>query len=416
MRLLFLAMASLCLASPVWATNLYFSDLADTSPSGSYRVEAKSPDNQKGREKAFQANFVYVCTETASGEVLWTRRQPMQEPWRFVADESGIREANANDKPEAVGVLQLCLEPSPIDLLVSDSGWTVIRTYHDDLVVVAPNGDTVGTVSVLKDAFNEEDDKHVQHSFHGSYWSGNSTWYFLTTAEGEFLVIRPWWGRRVFLSVHAGAIAGCDRDVLSIAAAAEEREIVLRTLRTPVDLEDPGWSYITAAYLAGVLSIPEAVPLLRVAEKSTYCSSVSLGRFEEFQNDVDPLQYREFRLRQIAQLSLRRLGEKPASLPCYRFGLLIGKRAIPFSPMPIEPQRHENVAEVKIGMGAKDVLLKLGSPDVVGVGRTDTWNYDMDAPEPFSVAITFSGGRVAKVERLAAEWKGGLTRDEQVSD
>ncbi|AMV20669.1 hypothetical protein [Planctomyces sp. SH-PL14] len=409
MRLFFLIAATFLLASSASAEGLYFPNRAATSPSGSYDVEAKPPDNQKGEHWRLQDNLVYVCSDTANAEVLWTRRQPME---RFVQDaDGGFRLAHAGDMHE--DIVTRPLESSPKALLVSDSGWTVIRTYGDRLVVIAPNGDVVGTVAVVEDAFRDEDKKHVRDLGAGFRWSGNSLWYFLMTAEGEFLVIRPWWGRRVFLSVHAGTLAGCDREVLSIAAAAEEREIVLRTLRAPVDMQYPGDAFMTAAYLAGVLSIPEAVPLLRGAENSP---SFSFGlSFEALHlYYVDPMDLRQFRLRQIAQLSLRRLGEKPASLPCYQVHFRVAGEAIPFSPTPIEPQRHENVAAVKLGMKPRDVLLALGSPDVVW--RTDTWNYDMDAPEPFSVAITFSEGRVTKIERRAAEWKDGLTRDEQVSD
>ena len=94
------------------ATDRFFSDEEGKSASGRYVVTAKSPDNQeKAERKAFQASFVYTCTDTQSGKTLWTRKQPMGEPVQL-----GNNPSRTRSFPD---------EGSPVSIYVSDSGHTV---------------------------------------------------------------------------------------------------------------------------------------------------------------------------------------------------------------------------------------------------------------------------------------------------
>src|SRR5690349_18273616 len=116
------AVAILC-AGRAWALPPVFRDISQQSPSKQYKVEAKSPDKPPddmalgfGRSRS---NFVYTCSELRGEKILWTRKQPAKE------------------------------EAPPIELFVSDAGWTVIRTYLDDLICVDPKGTDRGKVEVV---------------------------------------------------------------------------------------------------------------------------------------------------------------------------------------------------------------------------------------------------------------------------
>jgi hypothetical protein len=59
------------------ATDRYFRDCFTVSPSGRYRVDAKSPDNAGDRPRPFASNFTYSLTDTSTNKVVWKRQQPM---------------------------------------------------------------------------------------------------------------------------------------------------------------------------------------------------------------------------------------------------------------------------------------------------------------------------------------------------
>jgi hypothetical protein len=166
-------------------------------------------------------------------------------------------------------------------------------------------------------------------------------------------------------------------------------------------------SILGAALWAGHLRVPDAAPLLRALEPSPLsgrCASWSgfdtLGLAE---GDVAVSHYHKvFVLRQIAKLSLRRLGLEPAPLPAtafYRYrplragedphaltlAILEGGDAhedlyVP-APRPahVEPgpspyrSGARAAAAVTPGMSAREVLDRLGAPDHVG---PTSWEYD----------------------------------------
>ena len=157
----------------VRATDRYFPDISEHSPSKRYNVEATSPDNRAdGRYRAFQSNFTFTCNDTSTGKVLWTRKQPTKT------------------------------EGSPTALFVSDTASTVIWTGWDQLICVDRLGGDRGTIDLLKDAFSEVEIKdYVQDTTAGPMWAAYSLWYFLEADNRTLFVIRPWWGRRVLIDV-----------------------------------------------------------------------------------------------------------------------------------------------------------------------------------------------------------------------
>jgi hypothetical protein len=97
-----------------------FKDISESSPSKRFKVEAKSPDNRPdgGGRRFWQSNFVFTCTDTRTGKILWSRKEAAER------------------------------EGPPVELFVSDSGCAAIRTVGDDVLCIDPKGTVRGKVDV----------------------------------------------------------------------------------------------------------------------------------------------------------------------------------------------------------------------------------------------------------------------------
>ncbi|MBD3674037.1 MAG: hypothetical protein HUJ26_10985 [Planctomycetaceae bacterium] len=384
--------------SPAKATDRYFPNITVHSPSGTYRVEATSPENKENEYSAFQSDFTYRFIDTMSGEVIWSRKQAMGKPF-LIREDPPIRMSRP-------------LEASPIDVYVSNSGWTVIRTHFDELIVVSRTGKDIGKHDLLEDGFTKQENRdYVHHTTAGPYWTGLSIWYFISVSGREYFVVRPWWGRRLFVDLKKGLVQNKDLKDLVETAKARETELILDVVHAKTHPDQSRLTQYQAAYLSGVLGIKEAIPFLRRFEKSEYSGSSVFGGLsfgEEYKNEVDPHSYYTLTHRQVAQLSLRRLGETPSALPCHIFKLENGDQSKPFFITSLKKPRHHNVESLKVGMDAKQVLELVGSPDFVS---RETWSYDMDSDEPFSLNLTFDERRVTEIHRVQPLWESGHTRD-----
>lgn len=370
-------------------TDRFFPDISAQSPSKQYRVEAKSPDNQAEGYKAFQAHFVY--TAFRNDNVIWNRRQAMNPPEPLSADSDET--------------IQLPKEGSPVSIRLSDAGWTAIRTSYGEMIFVDPSGVDRLVLDLQK-----------QRGIPKLYFSGRSIEYFLADSGSEYFVIRPWWGRRAVIDVAAGLVTSPSATLLS-TAERHEKHLVLESLRRHAmnQTQIPNLpSTIDATYLAGAMKLTDALPLLRVAEQSNK-SDMSVFAFRQNQlkaDEVDPHSYDKFNLRQVAHLSLRRMGEVPSTLPVYHFFIAGGDLSDRYSPPRLQQPRARAAAQIKVGMSAKQVLNTVGSPDYVG---NDTWSYDLDANEPFSLTLTWRTGRVTDIKRdQPALWQSGRTRDRRL--
>ena len=363
-----------------FATDRFYEDLHVSSMSGRYRVDATSPDNAKEGYNPFQDDFTYRCIDTRTDDTVWTRKQPQSEG-------------------------------SPARVMVSDSGVAVVYTAYDNMMVISPTGDVVRKIDFLEDALTgDENRKYVHHTTAGPQWAGLSISYFLEHKSREYFAIRPWWGRRVIVDVKNGEPQKA-KDGLNDACLASEKEIVMKKLKTKAENDEEQFKQYMAIYLAGALKIKDAIPHLRNAEKSTLIGSSTSGGLsgdEDFNNEVDPHSYSTFSIRQIAQLSLRRLGEKPETLPCHSFEITEDGKTKPFNPI-LKNARHENVDRVKAGMSAKKIMTLIGPPDFVSY---DKWSYDMDASQPFSLTIKMDARKSTDVKRQKPIWLNGLDRDE----
>lgn len=398
MRYIFACCLLFALTEPVHATGRSYPDIHVRSPSGRYQVDATSPDNQGDGFPAFQSSFTYKCVDTKSGKTLWTRNQPMGKPERL-SEDSDIEFA----LPE---------EGSPESIFVSDRGTTLIYNAEINLIVVSPEGKDVGTVELFEDAFTKEEcEQYVCNTTAGPWWRGLSLWYYLDSADGELFVVRPWWGRRIYVDVQKGKLTP-ENKKLKTAALAREKQLVLATLSSKEEPSEYELSKYDAAYLAGVLKLKQAIPFLKTVEDSAEISSWASrnpGFEEDYNNEVNPHNFSTYGLRQVAQLSLRRLGVAPRNLPCTLFELQDGDETLPFIPAKLKTPRHGNVERVTEGMTARQVLDTIGAPDYVG---DYTWSYDMDATPPYTLILTFDEKKVTAIKQNAPLWKSGMTRDQ----
>ena len=170
-----------------------------------------------------------------------------------------------------------------------------------------------------------------------------------------------------------------------------------------------------AAYVAGKLQMKEAIPILRQLEQSEWSGrSTSRGYSTSGKHDgvVDPFTYSTFTIRQVAQLSLRRLGEVPQQLPAMRFKMINENGDHEFKPVPLKQSRHTRVSNLRIGMKAEQVLTLIGSPDFVS---RETWDYDIDNADPYTLVVSWDGQQVKEITRKSPPvWQDGETRDETI--
>ena len=168
-------------------TDLYFRDLEATSPSGRYRLTAKSPGNAtpSSRQTPFQQDFVYLFRDTKAGKDLWTRKQPEDKP-TVIQDEEGKPDVYRNWK-----------ENPPVGLYVQDDGWSVLWLAGDELAAIRRDGKETGRVDILSDALSNEERKHYVHYTTAGLMWGRERSYFTTQEGRSYFVVRTWWGHRV---------------------------------------------------------------------------------------------------------------------------------------------------------------------------------------------------------------------------
>jgi hypothetical protein len=221
-------------------------------------------------------------------------------------------------------------------------------------------------------------------------WSEQMLAYF--TAGQPHLVVRAWWGARLVIALDQ--LRPIDSQELSDELRSTECELVLRGLHQLVaeteNGEQPQYdqpctevTHCTVdalAHFPGLLGLVEAVPLLRVLEERLVGEG---GCFSSFC-------YFPHRDRQLAQISLRRLGEKPRCYPALTF--TEHEERLPLhrpQPSPIDGRtRHVNLSRIKRFTPLIDVYQLLGAPDEVGRGSgRNFWRYDVDEDPPYTVLL-----------------------------
>lgn len=381
-------------ASFVGATDRFYDDILIYSPSGAYRLEARSPDNKDGL-RPFASHFTYTLYDGNTKRVLWKRKQPK--------DES-----------------------PPVQAFVSEDKWVVIRTGWDQLVVIDPEGKTALTYRLLEDGIpKDEQEKYVHHTTAGARWSGYSHWYFTMLGGKPHFCVRAWWDHRVLINLADAKAVAIDNAARQHLDAAEKQR-VLDILEANAGLaenwdklKDEGrwkilWPVQNAIHLAGRLKIKEAIPFLRALEPLNYQgSSSSRVGIETHDGEVNPFSYSTFTLRRLIQLTLRRLDETPANLPATEFELErkngAGEKV---NPRPHTTSRAERVPQVDKRMSPLQVLKVLGAPDFVDGPARDAWLYCIDAKEPFTVLIKWEKQNSVSIEHSQPAWLDNSLDDE----
>ncbi len=382
MRLAVLLIAMTIIASRCDATDCFFADIRTESPNGEWRLDAKSPDNRVDGYHPWQDDFVYSMHK--DGRQIWERKQAEQHPE----------------------------EDSPSKIVVADDGWTAIHTGWDQLVFVDASGRNCGRIDDLKKFLSEKDRREfATWSTAGVIWTPYSLWHFATFEGKRIFVIRLWWGHQLIFDPENG-----ERVKLNPAVAKAIHEWQVEHCRNVLAdavghgiNEDSAAKLLTPALLAGQLEIRDAIPYLRELEQSEYVGLFGGSLASEMEpGSINPFFIQQFTLRQISQLSLRRLSESPMPLPVFEFPK--HRASNNFRP-DAHANRADRLASVKPGMSASEVLDKLGSPDFISYPE---WSYDLEGVDPKTATISWDAGNVQGVEITKPMWNDGRSRDKAV--
>jgi hypothetical protein len=245
----------------------------------------------------------------------------------------------------------------------------------------------------------------------GTAWSAHHLAYF--TAGQRHLVVRAWWGARLVVALDR--LRPINPRELSDELHRTECELVLRGLGRLVAATEsgrrprydgPSTSVLgctvgTLVHFPGLLGLAEAVPPLRVLEERLRGGSQCYSSFcYEHHGD-----------RQLAQVSLRRLGERPRGFPVLRFVRPEARaELLRRQPGPIDgPARHANLSGIGKSTPVADVYRLLGAPYEVGrIAKAAFWRYDVDVDPPYTVLLWLSDADVVTriVRYLPPFWAG----------
>jgi hypothetical protein len=400
------------------ATDRFFGDLEATSPNGRYRVEAKSPDNVDGPwKRPFQARFTYRLTDREEHREQWVRQQPM----------TGGDSFNIGEGP-------------PTALFVNDRGWVVILTADVwqkpiELIALSSKGAETMRVDLLAAWFPDKNSErryqYIGLSSAGRLWgSAFCHFYFAELNGAPHFCLRAWWGQRLLLDLAGGKLATVTAKEQSVLFSAE-RAFVLAALTGA-----QGWQWheakqgeaelvgdkptpslregFRAAHMAGTLKIREAVPLLQTLENCPYVGTTvgTRGPYEAPDGRINPYAWQNLTARQLAQLSLRRLGVQPSGHQTTRLHRAKDGYWQPQDPRPF--RRELRAAEIRAGMTPDEVLDKMGAPDFLD---NQCWEYDLDGDTPCTLLVAWGKEGVSKTQRIVpAKWADGENRDRQFTE
>ncbi|AFE03792.1 hypothetical protein COCOR_00936 [Corallococcus coralloides DSM 2259] len=321
-------------------------------------------------------------------------------------------------------------ELSPHEVLVSDGGWSVIRTHGFDpeVIAVSPSGQDVLRVCIPGLKKEAEGDCLIWRPLHlmwttaGTFWSGASWPYFLHDGGTDFFVWRTYWGQRLVLDLTHAALIPEQEAPVHVMDATEQREVSVLLSELTEHLNEvqaffagPDSSHpirpkalraIAAIHLVGVHRIQACLPLLQEWESADL--PISTMSSTAFPGATIETQF----FRPITQHSMRLLGTEPRGFAPYRF---LGARCtVPESV----PDRRERALALKQNMRARDVLLQMGNPDfVIKQSRdvdgdtlwTETWEYDFLVEGQWKTLQLVweqrrSRSRITHMEEIPAPW------------
>jgi hypothetical protein len=391
-------------------TAISYPDPEVVSPDGRFTLEARSPHN---------GTINHTDDRAPSLEEFEFRYRRHQRSFRYrlLIRKDGPRTGEARvvwERWQDKG------EDSPHELLVSDDGWSVIRThgFRPEVIAVDPGGRDAVRVWVLG-AGNESEEadvndaseaparrpetwrlKHLTWSTAGLLWAGNSWRYFFHVAERPYFVWRTFSDQRLVLDLsHAARLSepevgltramdehekgGAIRLLSEVSASMDDVQRLLSGLGSGAEatetcpLRQKLDGALAALHLAGAHQVRDSVPLLRQWERIDRTRS-STGSTAFGRGWSREAQY----FRPVVHHSLRLLDALPQGYAAYYFRDADGRRF----PAPERIiGRRQRSAELHRGMSAKQVLQLVGSPDHVRqeshrAGKlyrwTEEWEYD----------------------------------------
>ena len=361
------------------ASDRIFRDIESHSPSGEWRLDARSPDNKIDKYQRWQDDFVYTMRK--GGQIVWQSEYSVQQP----------------------------SEHSPVRVFVNDDGFVAIHTGRDELIFVDSQGHDCGRIGDLTDLLPAKDHKEfILVSSVGLMWTPYSIWHFVEVEEESIFVIRLWWGRLLVFDPEDSQLIVPD-DTMNQAIREWQVEHCRSWLAEGTSKEldkDSAEQLITPALLAGQLGIRDALPRLRVIEQSEHIRIYKEWRDLDIKSDsIDRFIDEQFLALQIAQLSIRRLGESPEVLPIFE----LPKRDF-FSKFRLRMMRDREKNEAKLtqGMSPMQVVDLIGLPDFIG---RNEWSYDFEKNTPRSLTISWDSYVVKDVKRGEPLWKKLVERE-----
>ena len=438
-------------------TAIFYPDRTATSDDGRFTLDARSPHNGTIRHRDGRK---------PSDDEFGFKYRDHQSEFRYrLLDNSPrgtIDRLLHGAGPRVVWERwQSKREDSPHELVVSDDGWSVLRThgFAPEIIAVAPDG-----TDALRVCVGESDSGRAEpapdcaptefywgldrlsFSTAGNYWSAHSWRDFFRWQGRPHLLWRTSWGQRLVLDLER-AVAFTSAEVLPAglaeAATDAERRGVLALLGGLAGQMDAVRGLLSrkadegsepdpllprvqrasaALHLAGVHRLRECVPHLREWESldvpSSSTGSTALpGRW---------LQRQYFR--PVVHHALKLLGEEPVGLPAYHFCTYTDDWKADRLQMPERlSDRRDRAARVSREMPAEEVLQLLGSPNFVRkrsrqVGRryewSEDWEYDHRAGSTWTtLRLTWEEsrkrGHLTAVETVEPYW---LTSDEREAE
>jgi len=349
-------------------------DYSQISSDGKYLLAAKILDRNSPSPK-----YKYSLTDRQNNKVLWERDQ---------------KEGEAP-----------CLS-----LKITDKGLSIILTRKDQLIMVALDGNDLGKIDLIKDAFSDDEkQKYMAESSEGFLWNYCTQWYFAQEEEKDLYIINPYWGRRIIINLSNARIIEPTADTTA-SLDKMEREQILKNLEEGVNTKEK-WvnaskntderRIFKAAFFAGKMEIKESIPWLKKLNDVSTVSFKSSGTVGlKYGGIIDRFVYQEFGVRSAVNLSLRRLGEKPGAYPCFQF-MMMKKiddmlKSVPYVPPETAGAQKGNAEKLTKGMNPQEVLDIMNIPDYIDLRR---WYYEIDDEKPYTLCVKWDMKGVLEINK-----------------
>lgn len=323
---------------------------------------------------------------------------------------------------------------------VDNGGRVVVLTRCNNISVFSPaRGQQESKSAPQADHLDIQEIK-PQFKFQCESWKWTDLGYpyRLDVAGRSHFCLRLPRGRRVIVDCEAGALVE-DRGAVAKVAAGCEKAFAIETIAKARGVAEQlaklnlreysapshdvkGWNEVkdldVALHLAGQMQIREVIPTLRELERipgfDTHVTcSHGLPMGTNMFVQTDPIRYK-------VQLTLRRLGARPAGLPARAISLqeIIVGDFQPYVPRQHQTPRAQRVDQVKLKMSLTDTLDTLGEPDCVSAPfhlfADLAWEYDIDDDKPYTLRILWLKNRILYISRLEPpRWETRDVRDWQ---